>query len=768
MEHYNTIKMKNPQMRFKVLFSPVLLCLFAFFSSNLNANTNPDFCDFQCNYTVQNATCFGGSNGSATLNPFNGVGPYTFMWSTGATTATASGLSAGVYSFTITDQSGCSHTENLYVGQASAIQSNISRVNNVCRFDMNGSLTLAPSGGTPPYAYQWSNGATTASINNLISGPYSYTITDSQGCSKAGSYAVLSNNPVIGSLTTTDLQCYGDEDGSASIMPSGGNGGPYTINWSNGATGATVNGLSAGAHSYTITDGAGCTGSGAFAIMQPAPVWTTFDFKYACFGENNGTAEIHANGGTPPYSYQWSTGATTAAINNLAMGMYFYTVTDARGCNSAIGLVCIFESDYDLNATASAPNCLDGNDGSANLLVFSNFPPISIQWSNGATTANLTNLAPGTYSYTVTDGGNCPVVGSITIAQGAEVNATVSELGDGNLQAAGADGVAPYTYMWSNGETTAIATNYTSGDYSVTVTDANGCTDIVTGTLMTNDPCESNYTYPGTIASDQYLCAPGNTPATIIGIDAPTGGSGPSNFIWMQSSSAGAFDPSIFSPIENSNSANYSPGPLDVTTYFARCVRREGCVYLESNIVTITVGNEIEAVIDRPSVGCFGQTQTYTATNLPDGLSTISWAFSNEVTVNTTSGPTVEVTFVQGGYLDVVMTVTNGDCTGIFRDHVLISTCGELNEGNSQALHIPSNVYPNPVNDRVNVTLGTVNEQETTINILSITQQLLETYRVPAGQKHYDFSLEQLPSGMYWLQLHNTNGTVETLKVLKN
>ena len=120
-------------------------------------------------------------------------------------------------------------------------------------------------------------------------------------------------------------------------------------------------------YSYTITDNEGCTGTGNFAVTQPAPVWSTFTYQYACFGENNGRVSVTAAGGTPPYTYRWSTGATTATISNLAAGMYFYTVTDSRGCQSATGLACIFNSQVAATATANAAGCAAGSSGSASL-----------------------------------------------------------------------------------------------------------------------------------------------------------------------------------------------------------------------------------------------------------------------------------------------------------------------------------------------------------------------------------------------------------------
>ncbi|MEZ4985469.1 MAG: SprB repeat-containing protein [Saprospiraceae bacterium] len=526
-----------------------LLMVWAISLLLLPATQAMDFCGIQPNASHTTATCFGGSNGSASVSPTGGTAPYSVSWSNGASGFSIAGLSAGNYQYTITDATGCSMSSNIYVGQPALIQANVTRQNNNCRFDTQGALTLNPTGGTPPYSFHWSTGATSATINNLPAGPYSYTITDSRGCTRAGSISVLANDPVVANPTVRDVLCYGMPEGGAMLQPSGGVP-PYTFAWSNGATSANVDNLMAGTYSYTVTDAVGCTAAGDFAVQQPAPVWSYFTQKYACFGMNDGRAEIFASGGTPPYTYQWSNGATTASINNLAPGMYFYTVTDSRGCQSASGLVCIFNDIVAATATASAPGC---EGGDAAITISEGLPPFTYQWSNGSTSSSLVDQPAGNYGYTVTDWGGCSVSGVVNIAAGYAINASVSVLTNGNLQANGSGGVSPYTFVWSNGETGAIASNYSSGSYTVTVTDANGCTDTASGVVAVQSTCVGNITYPGSIGFDQYLCAPGNTPAPIIEVAAPSGGVGDIEYLWMYSTTSGSFNGGFYQPISNSN-----------------------------------------------------------------------------------------------------------------------------------------------------------------------------------------------------------------------
>lgn len=650
------------------------------------------------------------------------------------------------------------------------IQPNISRVNNDCRFDANGSLSLAPTGGVAPYAYNWSTGATSATINGLMAGSYSYTVTDSEGCTASGSFSVLANDPVIGNASKTNVDCYGEAQGTASLSPSGGVG-PYTYQWSTGATTASINNLTAGYYAYTVTDSNGCTGSGDFAVTQPAPVWTTFTQQYACGNSNNGMAEVFANGGTPPYSYSWSNGATTAAINNLAPGMYFYTVTDALGCQSSSGLVCIFRSFVNASVSASAPSCADGNSGSASLIVTDGLAPITYEWSNGATTSAVNNLAPGNYGYTVTDAGGCSISGSISIAASPQVFANVIQLPNGDLQVSPSGGVAPYTYAWSNGETTAVAGDYEGGPYTVTVTDANGCTITLSGTVMNEETCPGNFTFPGTIGNDQYLCAPGNVPAPLGEVVPASGGTGPVEYLWMSNTTGGPFVPGFYNPVPNSNSPSYAPGPLNQTTYYIRCIRREGCVFIESNAVVITVGDELEATIDRPSLGCAFETQTYSIANVGP-FASVEWTFDGPVEVSSTSGQSVEVTFVGAGYLDVTATVTEDECTGVYSERVTIAgDCftggGVGNQSTALTSDTPSTLYPNPVSDWATLNLGQVTMAKE-VRVYNATQRLVNVIKLDTEHSRIDLDMSNQPAGVYLVQILGTDQAVETLKLIKN
>lgn len=742
----------------------------------------------------------------------------------------------------------CAATTTLSA-QHCVIQPNINSQGASCFGGNDGSASLAPTGGVAPYTYSWSTGSTSGSISGLSAGNYAYTITDANNCSNSGNVYVGQSAKLLGNLTKTDNTCHGDATGSATLNPSGGTP-PYTYSWSNGAATQTARDLNAGAISYTVTDSRGCTGTGSVSILEPGPVWTTFMQRYACNGMDNGRVEVFANGGTPPYTYAWSTGATGSVVENLGPGMYGYTVTDSRGCQD-IGLACIFRSPEPDNIvlTSTPPDCGNTAGGSASATVEGGYDPFTYAWSNGATSANITGLTPGTYTLTITDAGGCTYTSSTTVANGATVNLTVMVQNNGNLTANPTGGSGTYTYAWSNGETTRTAINYNNGDsYSVTVTDSNGCTatangintggtmdctgnaavevsvqDLLNGSLRANpsggdgnysyawnngettrtattyqpgdswrvtvtdgngctdtangqldpeDDCPGNVTFAGMIGPDQYLCAPGNTPERIGELQAPSGGEGTLEYLWMFSTQSAIFNEGFYTPIPNSNSATYQPGVLDETTYFVRCVRREGCVYLETNPVTITVGNEIDPTITHPPVGCFGETHTYSVTNAPGR---VTWTFDGPVTTNVTQGRNIQVTFIGAGDLFYTVTIETDDCTGVFTGRVAVNSCfggggegtiGAPNGGLTQGMQAMA--APNPVSDQTTIDFGQELSSPVLVQLVDVNGAVVQSHQLGAYARRFDLSLSDHVAGLYFVRIVQGDELVQTMRIIKN
>jgi PKD repeat protein len=358
----------------------------------------------------------GASTGTATASGTGGTGLLTYAWSNGGNTAAITGLAAGSYTVTVTDQNGCTSTAVATVSNSTGPSANISTtVHTSCGLN-NGAATASASGGTGALTYLWSNGATTTSISNLAPGTYTVSVTDQMGCLAVTSVAINSSSaPTASILSQTDASC-GQSNGTITADATGGTSG-YTYLWSNGGTTATISSLGAGTFTVTVTDGAGCTSTASTTIQaftQPVPNVVVTDLT--CYNQNDGSLVSNPTGGNPPYTYQWSTGVLTNQLNGLAPGLYFVTVTDASGCNvTSFGVV---NQPAELLATTSFTNESGpgANDGTATVSPSGGNPPYTYQWSSGGTAATETGLGAGTYTCTITDVNGCQITVTVDVS----------------------------------------------------------------------------------------------------------------------------------------------------------------------------------------------------------------------------------------------------------------------------------------------------------------------------------------------------------------
>ncbi len=437
------------------------------------------------------ATGAGAADGSATVSASGGSPAYTYLWSDGQTTATATGLLAGTYTVTITDANGCTTTETVVINEPMPLTSTVTSTDVLCNGGNDGTAMIMVSGGVSPYTYLWSNGATTASITGLVAGTYTVTATDANGYTTSGTAAVVNEPTVLTSTSTsTDVTCNGDNDGAASMSASGGTA-PYTYSWDNGATTASITGLAPGTYVGTATDANGCTTVETVTITEPTVLTSTStSTDVTCNGDNDGTASMSASGGTAPYTYSWDNGATTASITGLAPGTYVGTATDANGCTTVETVTITEPTVLTSTSTSTDVTCNGDNDGAASMSASGGTAPYTYSWDNGGTTASITGLAPGTYVGTATDANGCTTVETVTITEPTVLTSTSTSTdvtcngdNDGTASMSASGGTAPYTYSWDNGGTTASITGLAPGTYVGTATDANGCTTVETVTI---------------------------------------------------------------------------------------------------------------------------------------------------------------------------------------------------------------------------------------------------------------------------------------------
>jgi uncharacterized repeat protein (TIGR03803 family) len=290
--------------------------------------------------TVSNVSCREGSNGSLLAIVSGGTLPYTYSWTGGGTTANYSGIGAGTYTITITDNCGSMATASSTITQPDLLTVSDSVIANVtCSGGNNGELAAFATGGTLPYTYSWSGGGNADTATGISAGAYTVTVTDN--CGSMATTTATITEPTVMALNKHSYispSCNGEFNGKASIEMLGGTR-PYTYAWSpNVGSGANVSGLGAGDYTVTVTDNNGCQTTVGFVMNQPEVLNATVESQ-VCMGPNAGKASIKATGGTAPYTYDWEPGGGTSdAMSGLLSGTYTVTVSDSNNCSTTISI----------------------------------------------------------------------------------------------------------------------------------------------------------------------------------------------------------------------------------------------------------------------------------------------------------------------------------------------------------------------------------------------------------------------------------------------
>jgi len=361
-----------------------------------------------------------------------------------------------------------------------------------CYGATNGSVTAVVTEGKEPFTYTWSTGDTTATISNLAAGTYSVTIKDAAGAQIDLTATITQPDAITAAGVITNASCNGKPDGAINLSATGGNGG-YTYLWSNGATTEDITGLKAGSYSVTVKDSIGCTTQKAFTLTNTTQITVSGTSVLPACNQANGSIDITATGGTAPYTFLWSNGATTEDLQNLAAGLYKVVVTDANGCTTEFAYNLRDNNTLKLSAAVTQTTCTDDASGAVDVTVTGGTPPYVYNWSTGATTEDLIGLTTGLYKLTVTDANGCLQVIQVTISKKTfQVSAQITQPkcnGDsnGSIVLSPSGGVEPYTYEWSNGASGNSQTRLGSGIYYVTVIDAAGCEKNLTY-VLSNPP----------------------------------------------------------------------------------------------------------------------------------------------------------------------------------------------------------------------------------------------------------------------------------------
>lgn len=364
------------------------------------------------------------TNGEAIVYASGGVEPYTYLWSSGEDTQTATGLSAGSNTVTVTDDLGCSYEYVITMTSADEFTCFVDVVHTICPGSSEGAVSLTLAGGIMPVVdYSWEGPIgthTEATWDNLPQGTYLVTVTDDAGnqATCSGDVMQLSNISVetqvlefASSPTSTD--------GQAKVIASGGMP-PYSILWSNGETTTFAVSLPAGPISVTVTDSKGCQDTDSFILgaSQDSLMGSVLITNVSCYGLCDGTATVvNLSGGIAPYVYKWSNGESEPAVKDLCAGTYFVTITDVKDLTTVETVVIEEPDSLTLTYNLEEPSSYIAKNGSIEVLVTGGTPEYDYEWIySGSKESLLDGIGVGTYTIQVIDANNCFKEGVATLA----------------------------------------------------------------------------------------------------------------------------------------------------------------------------------------------------------------------------------------------------------------------------------------------------------------------------------------------------------------
>ena len=592
---------------------------------------------------ITNVDCSGDCNGSILATGTTDGGtpaiPYTFTWSgmpnpppsiDQPTVSQLNNLCVGTYTVVMEDTDGCKLDSTFNIVQPSPLDVTLVQVvNESCQPGMDGSITIAVSGGSYPYTYDWGIVPSTDSIaTGLSSGQYTVVVTDSEGCFETITAQVtIPPPPVIQTLNNDMINCAEGTDGSLTVVPANP-GNIVQYNWSNGQLTPTINGLMPGQYTVTITDINQCTAVGTADVTSP-PALSLDSISLespSCVGGSNGQIIVYVSGGTANYTYNWSTpGVPSFPVFSFAQaGSHTVTVTDANNCEPLVIPITLDEppfiqatfSNIDSVSCANTGMSCDGtatvtalySDGSSGVFDFT--------WINsGETTDNASistavQLCRGDQPVIIADLEcadtflvNIPAPPPITPGQSIE-NASCDGFADGRITLTPSGGTPPYSIVWGNGTVGPVLSNLAAGNYTAVITDSKNCTFTHTVTVIDPDPLI--LTIDNTITRNVTCAGEGDGRIAVVAQGGNIGLGG-ETYLWQNN----------VGPL-NSRVSN----PLNAGTYSVTVVDIKGC---EAELTqTITEPQPIEFILgDIPEISCFGGNTSITVDTAWGGTGTL-------------------------------------------------------------------------------------------------------------------------------------------------
>jgi gliding motility-associated-like protein len=558
---------------------------------------------------VDSVKCFNENSGKITVAGNGGTMPYTFSLQNASYVSTNvfGSLTAGTYSISVKDANNCKSDTNIIISQYSQIQANITNTDIVCNNNDIGKIDVIGSGGNPSYTYSLDSVSfkTGTNFSNLAAGAYSVFVKDANNCVRKWLDTIKQTFAVNTIFNKKDVNCFGFSDGNFSVIGSGGVS-PFTYSFNNGAFASTdsFSNLVAGNYNVITIDQVGCRDTVVVSITQPsALLYTTVVDSVKCFGQSTGKITVNASGGTTPYTYimDGTISQATNIFSNLISDTFAIRVRDAKQCIKDTQIILNTYPDIKFSYTLDSVKCHNAFDGSTTVSVIGGLAPYQYKLDANSFQNNniISNIGNGAHTVVIKDVYNCQKSFSFSYANPTKLTTTllnqINILCNGDTTGFAAissnGGRIPHTYLWNNGSTNDTLPKIIAGVYTVTTTDAKGCTDNIQVTIT--QPQALSFVW----SNANLTCFRDTTGLASVRV---SGGVTPYKYLWNTGDS--------ISLISKLLAGNYTVTVTD----------KNGCKRTETQ--TLTEPAIISFTIDKVNSSCFeSKNGSLTVTNIKGG-----------------------------------------------------------------------------------------------------------------------------------------------------
>ncbi|WP_158584318.1 T9SS type A sorting domain-containing protein [Reichenbachiella sp. MSK19-1] len=696
-------------------------------------------------------TCKDGVDGELKILASGGSDAYSYLWSTGATSATLR-ASAGTYSVTVTDRRlGC-QVEASYIIDHTEEVIPLSTIIEAprCYGTATGSARLVLDEGVSALV-EWSDGQVGTLATGLAEGKYTYQIETFLGCVSSGEISIVERPALSATTTQTNITCSGQCAGEITLAISGGVS-PYRIRWSHGSQSTNPKSLCADQYTYTVNDANNCQVTGVVDILEPDPleILTTELSDLSCNAAGDGQVSVEVTGGTGAYTYSWSNGSTSNTLSGLSAGDYVLEVHDENGCRAFSSFNITQPTPLGVLRTDKInPSCYGYEDGSIEIVPFGGTAPYTVLWNDNLAGNTIEDIGSGSHTAVITDDQGCTIERTVRLSdppgmQFSNVSfddPTCYNGEDGRIYFDVIGGTTPYQFQWEEFDAENALSGIASGTYVVEALDDQNCTISQTFTLVNPDELDVSG------MEDYYiLCTGGELQ---LSTDASY-----ASYLWEGPEDVSSEESTLLVTAE---------GEYDLTV-----MDQDECVGYAGTYVEIS-DNPLDADFIRISEAVTYEPVVFVDLTIPVP-DDVRWILPEDesILISESDDVYLELIFTEPGQYEVGVEVSLSNCKAESYKTLLVEIA-ESTEQNSQARQKPSiqvEISPNPTADQIQLVFHAPDENILEVQLIGSDQKLVRSQSLE-GSKDYlvNWNLSDTPTGVYFL-IYKQGGRVQSKRIL--